>query len=400
MPSPQFIQPLDPCDLKITRCPTSRSRASRRILIMGLGALGDIIAQSPLLTALRASYPDCWLTWMVEHMNREAVDAHPCVDEILLWDSSFFPEMLSRRWKNLLKQRRTLGLRWLFHALRLTTQLRLRRFDVYISLQPEKGPLMLLAVGAKTSVGIFPNGGVKDFSRAARRYTHSYTQRDLPLHPTHRALLALKALALSAPEKNRAVIGFTESDAGLVEEFLVRHDITAGDGFAVLAPTTTWPTKRWSPVRYASLSDLLAQRLKCRVILTGTETDSETLAEIAGQSQTPVVVAAGAFSFRQLAALIARASVLVSGDTGPMHAAAAVGTPYVALFGPTMPERHVPLGRAGKIIAHPIPCAPCYEMRCVNTGSEHMRCMHLIEVQEVLAAALACAAPPNAASVA
>ena len=90
-------------------------------------------------------------------------------------------------------------------------------------------------------------------------------------------------------------------------------------------------------------------------------------------------------SFRQLAALIDRSALVVSGDTGPMHMAAALGTPYVALFGPTSPQWYAPLAGRGIALSHPVPCGPCDQKVCRNEAQDH-RCMRLITVPEVLAA--------------
>ena len=83
-------------------------------------------------------------------------------------------------------------------------------------------------------------------------------------------------------------------------------------------------------------------------------------------------------TFRQMAALIARAPALVSGDTGPMHVAAAVGTPFVALFGPTPADGRAPLAGRGTVLLHPVPCGPCDQKVCPNKDEDQMRCMRLI----------------------
>jgi ADP-heptose:LPS heptosyltransferase len=88
-----------------------------------------------------------------------------------------------------------------------------------------------------------------------------------------------------------------------------------------------------------------------------------------------------------MGALLARALLLISGDTGPMHAAAAVGTPFLALFGPTPTQDRVPLVGAGRALAHDVPCGPCDKKRCGNTGEDVLRCLRLIAVDEAYIAA-------------
>jgi heptosyltransferase-2 len=88
-----------------------------------------------------------------------------------------------------------------------------------------------------------------------------------------------------------------------------------------------------------------------------------------------------------MGALLARALLLVSGDTGPMHAAASIGTPYLALFGPTPTQDRVPLVGTGRAVFHRVPCGPCDKKRCGNTGEDVLRCLRLITVDEALTAA-------------
>jgi len=107
----------------------------------------------------------------------------------------------------------------------------------------------------------------------------------------------------------------------------------------------------------------------------------------AGMTERPAI-AAGAMTFRQTAALLDRAALLVSGDTGPMHAAAALDTPYVALFGPTAPEWYGPLAGRGQKLFHPVPCGPCDQKHCPNQGDDFERCMRLLTVDEVSEACL------------
>ena len=357
--------------------------------------MGDIVARSPLAAALRRAWPDCWITWMVERGNREAIDANPHLDEIILWDSNHFSDMLSRRWKNLMKQRRALGLRWVVNALRLTIQMRRCQFDVFISYQPEAWAWLIPVAGAPVSIGVFPNvgdrdvsrsPGNKDFKRWARRYRHSRCFPDLPMHHTDHALVPLDFLGLPTATDKTTFLGFVQEDDAAVDVFLRGHGVRPGDRLLAIAPTTTWVTKSWPLERYAAVGDALAREHRCRILLTGTQSEREDVERVASQMAAPAIVAAGEFSFRQLAALISRVALVISGDTGPMHMAAALKTPYVALFGPTMPERFVPVMGLGRSLAHDVPCGPCGEMRCANTGEDYIRCMRLIEVPEVLAA--------------
>jgi len=374
---PRFFAPLIPCNLPVRRCPVGRAEASCRIIIMRAGAFGDILMATPVLASLRRAYPDSHITWIVENMEHEAIDASPYIDEILCWDSAYWKRMI----RNV--QYPLWGMRaWMFWR-----ELKARRYDVFISFQPEEWPLLLLGTGAAVSIGIFDT--FKRYYGAARNrhyqrlYTHPYAEPRLPAHRIDQYLLALQALGLPQAEPEPMSMGYTSEDAFVAEDFLRSQGCVSGQDFVALAPMTTWPTKCWPADRYVALGDALARRHGCRIVLVGSAKERPALEEIAARMETAPVVMAGELSFRQAAALLDRAALLVSGDTGPMHVASALGTPQIALFGPTSPDWYGPRSDRALVMAHPVPCGPCDRKVCRNTDSLHL-CMRLLIVEEVL----------------
>ncbi len=373
---PEFRPPLNSCNLPVRRCPVPREQASKRILIMRAGAFGDILMATPLLAALRAAYPDAHITWVAEYTEREAIDASPYVDEILCWDSAYWKRMIRRLQYPL----------WGVRALKLRGELRTRRFDVFISLQPEEWPLLLLGSGAPVSVGIFDT--FKRYYGAARGrhyrrlYTHAFAEPGLPGHRIDQYLLTLQALGLPPAPPEPMSIGYTSEDEAAAADFLRSQGPAPGQGFVVLAPMTTWPTKCWPADRFITLGDALARR-GWRIVLIGSAKERPALEEIAARMEVAPVVMAGELSFRQAAALLDRAALLVSGDTGPMHVAAALGTPQVALFGATSPDWYGPRSGRALVMARAVPCGPCDRKVCRNADDPHL-CMRLLSVDEVL----------------
>ena len=391
---PKIISPLTPGNYAVQRCPTSRRRAPQRILIVKFGALGDILMTTPLLTALRRSYPNAHLTWLLDRQNLQALDANPFVDEIVLWDGSAWSLMRSTRPRNWLKN--WFGLQWLLGLVRLKYHL-YRRFDTLISFHPEQG-LMLGAAAPKMSVGVFqsPRQEKKDYTS---RYTKAYSSRhvnnraiDFPVHQTDTYLLPLDALGLPPATDKQMVMGYTAENAQTIDRLLRERRI--GPGFVVLAPKTTWASKCWPEERWSALGDALAS--KHQVVLIGSVMEKEAIERIAAAMHSPPVNFAGVLSFREAAAMLARASVCVSSDSGPMHLAAAVGTRIVSLFGSTPPARYAPLAGDVRVLLHPVPCAPCMEQVCLNPPESQMVCLRLLTVAEVRDAVLSGLAPrPN-----
>ena len=376
---PQFSPPQCPENFPVARCTVGREEAQIRILIMRLGAHGDVLMGTPLLAMLRAHYPQAHLTWMVEYKERDSIEANPCVDEILLWDSAYFKRFLRRG---------NLPL-WLLRALQLRSELRRRRYDVFVSLQPEEWPLLRQAVGAPVTVGVFDTfrqfSGTAKTSRHVRSYTHPFAHPNLPEHRTDQYLLPLRALGVPELSDKRMQMGFTAEDGEAVGAFLAEQGLPPGRPLVVLAPMTTWPSRCWPGERFADLGNRLTAEIGCGVVLIGSgrREEREAVAALAARMKTPPIQAAGALSFRQMAALIGRSAALVSGDTGPMHVAAAVGTPFVALFGPTPIAGRAPLAGRGVSLMHPVPCGPCDQKICPNPPESQMRCMKLLTVEEV-----------------
>lgn len=97
MPFLESIVPLTPSNPPMQRCPMRRRDAPQRILIVKYGALGDILMTMPLLTTLRGAYPDAYITWIVEHSTFNSLAANPCIDKLLVWDSSYWRDMIHLR---------------------------------------------------------------------------------------------------------------------------------------------------------------------------------------------------------------------------------------------------------------------------------------------------------------
>ncbi|MDQ2799443.1 MAG: glycosyltransferase family 9 protein [Armatimonadota bacterium] len=381
-----FIKPLAPVNFPRNRCRASREDASKRILIMRLAAHGDILMGTPLLAALREAWPDAHITWIAGQDAHGAIEAHPNIDEILLWPTDYWTRRL-RKGSALFYPM------WAYQARALRRALKANAYDLFISLQPEEWPHFVGNVGANTSIGVFDT--FRQFSQSnvtsanTGRYTHSFTAQDLSEHRLEQYLLPLKALGLPLPDDKRMTMGFTAEDVQAADDTLA-YGLPRGQPFVTLAPMTTWPSRCWPGERYAALGDALMQAGH-GVLVLGSARGGEPAAvtTIAERMQIRPIVATGSLSFRQMAAMIARSALLVSGDTGPMHVASAVGTPFLSLFGPTPIASRAPLAGRGLTLMHPVPCGPCDQKICPNAGEDHMRCMKLLTVAEVFEAACA-----------
>jgi ADP-heptose:LPS heptosyltransferase len=340
----------------------------KRVIIVKMWALGDVLMATPMLASLRATYPDSKVTWVVDESHGEILRGHPGIDDLEIIHSG--------RWRRLLRKGNVPG--WLAESFRLRRLMERYKADAAINCHPEKWWTIFLCP-APVRIGLYPSTSLPG---SARFYTHPLPSQTPPLHATRQYLQATQTLG--CPDSDlRLTIGETPDEAVFLADFEHQQGIRSGEPFVVLAPFTTAENKCWEPERYAILADYLADRWSARIILTLGPRDEPAARTIAAQAKTPIIVAAKT-TLRQYVALLRRADVVVSGDTSSLHIAAALGTPYVTLFGPTDPSHLAPLAsqeRGGTIVTSSVSCRPCHATRCKNPIFRE--CLKAISVEEV-----------------
>jgi heptosyltransferase-2 len=257
---------------------------------------------------------------------------------------------------------------------RLGRRLRARRYlRVYLPHRSWRSATLALLTGAGERVGFAD-------SRAAGTYTRRIV-RPSEGHEVER-LLALAGGRNAPPVR----IELTADDRAAADGWLRERGVAPG--FVAVAPGSIWGTKRWPG--YAEL----AAALDAPIVIVGSREDAPLADAVAAAAPSRAHSAAGVLGLRASAALIARAAVLVTNDSAPLHLATAVGTPIVAVFGPTVPAFGFgPRGAHDRVIEHPsLACRPCsaHGPRVCPLG--HHRCMRELPVESVAAAVAAVAA--------
>jgi lipopolysaccharide heptosyltransferase II len=203
----------------------------------------------------------------------------------------------------------------------------------------------------------------------------------MEIHALDRGLMLLEALGIPrGPVTYDLPVGKNERRA--VDELLSRHGIDASKPLVAINPVAKWETKLWSQASFARLADRLIDRCGARVVFTGIGQDRPVIAGILSRMAFPAVSLAGETSLKTLAALYRRCRLLISTDTGPMHLGCAVGTPVIALFGPTAPWRTGPYGERHRVIRTGIACSPCFKRTCPIGTGECMRQISAVRVFE------------------
>ncbi|MCD6390070.1 MAG: glycosyltransferase family 9 protein, partial [Desulfobulbaceae bacterium] len=212
---------------------------------------------------------------------------------------------------------------------------------------------------------------------------------DMEVHALQRELLLLEGIDVSCSEVVFD-LPVSDQDRRQVRELLGENSQDRNDAaqpLVAINPQTKWETKLWENDRFAQVADQLAAR-GCRVVFTGGPPDRVVIETIQENMKNSSLNLAGRSSLKTLAALYERADLVISTDTGPMHIAAAAGTPVVALFGPTAPWRTGPYGKQHQVLRTGISCSPCFKRQCPLEEDQKKRCMKEIPVDRVVDAAL------------
>lgn len=343
----------------------------KRILVIKLTALGDVILSLPSIRAIREKYPDAWISVLVGRRSRQIVRNCPAVNDVIVFDEGQKEERASR-------------------AVRMSRILARENFDIVVDLQNNKiSHFLAFASGARIRAG---HANRKWSFLLNRRVKDATTAH---MGPVEHQFLVLKQIGVDSPNKKLEFWTDPREEARMAQ-FLEEAWVSPGQVVVGINPGSSpqWPTKQWDVENFAKLCDELAKR-NIRVIITGSEDDRPIVKELLELTRNRPIDAVGKTSITELGALIRRCQVFISSDSAPMHIAAALGVPLVALFGPTDPKRHLVPPPVYQVFWKEVHCSPCY-LRSCPIG--HI-CMKKIGVAEVLDAALAFAKPARPVAV-
>ena len=360
------------------------------ILIVKLSAIGDVIHTLPALAALRRLYPAADITWVIEEAAADLLKDHPDLDRVIISRRKTWVQEFRRgRFATPLKEMQAF-----YRALRG------RPYDLVIDFHGLMKSAVIVALsGGRRRLGY------DSLQEMSGLFYNEKIPEDMGKHAVDRYLDFIRRLAeggrepadcltvapaftiATGQEERRRVAALLEEHAALLtvrEGLEVERIGSGGSGkperrFVAVNPVAFWETKLWAEEKFAELCDRIRLEVGLPVILTGGE--AGPLERIRARMKTRAVNLGGRTTLRELACLYQQAALVVTTDSGPMHLAAAVGTPLVALFGPTDPRRTGPYGRGHRVIRRELTCMPCFRRQC-----ETKQCMREIEVGEVFTA--------------
>jgi lipopolysaccharide heptosyltransferase I len=352
-----------------------RSAEFSRILLIKPSALGDVVHTLPVLVKLRARYPRARIDWLITPENAEVVRYHPALSNVVLFARRDFSKR-GRRWR---------AFRSFFDLLK---QIRRAKYELIIDMHGQvRSAFFALISGARVRIGfdrpvkrgltVSAEHDLKNIPshgwRGAREgswiaYTHRIPIPTLDVHAIDRYLWVAPLLGLDDNPPD-LTLHLSPQATDRVNRLLEEHGVPASKPLVVLVPGTIWETKHWTIEGFAGVAREFLQD-GFAVALAGTRRDQPRCRQIAAAAPGTCDLS-GKTTPADLAALIRRAEVAVTNDSGSMHVAASLGKPMVSVFGPTNPVHIGPYERPESVVRVDLPCSPCNYRRLSQCPFDH-----------------------------
>ncbi|WP_110953334.1 lipopolysaccharide heptosyltransferase II [Anaerosinus massiliensis] len=335
---------------------------NKRILIVRLSSIGDVLHATPVARALKEAYPTCHITWIVSKTSANLLTDNPYIDQIYIWSreeleqaaAHFQLSQLQKLWRQLKD----------FYIQ--------NHFDIVLDIH-----------------GLFLSGFITAYSKAPKRIGMANTRELnrffmteqapelLSAHVIKRYLSVLLPLHIQTTDYQMTLC-LNDALHTFAKDFLRRKNVNPSKKLLMINPKTSWESKNWGNKNFANFINLLSPNIQ--ILLCGSKQDQQDVDEIIKRCNTPLLNAAGQTSLLELAALICQTDLVLTGDTGTLHIATALHKPTVSLWGPTRPEQYGPLEPGHTIIQSNHTCTACHKTKCPKKDNV---CMKTISPQFV-----------------
>lgn len=326
-----------------------------KILVIKLRYIGDVLLTTPVFKNLRLNFPHAQLDILVNAGTEEVLKYNRDVNRVLSVERGSLARQLA-----------------------FIRELRQMKYDIVIDLtDSDRSAILSYLSGAPIRIGYNSENRWR-----GRCYTHVVQADRNKMHTVDYQLEALRLL--NVPIKTTELfLPVSHEDELFAKKILAEYDLDNGRPIVLVHPGARWWFKSWPPEYFAKLADAIQQNFKCHVILAGGPLDQDVVNKIQNMIAAKAVSLVGKTTILQLAALLKRCHLFVGNDNGPMHIAAAAGTPVVAFFGLTNPLLWGPCGSGHTVFYKGVDCSPCFPNGCIRGDRS---CMRLITVDEVIKA--------------
>lgn len=336
--------------------------AFNRILIVRTDRIGDVLLSTPVIKALRQGYPHAYIAMMVSPYAKDIVDGNPYLDEVIIYDK----DGKHRSWAR---------------SVKFAANLKKKRFGLALVLHPANRVHLVTflagipkRLGYDLKLGFLLTDRLKHAKQSGEKHELEYNLdlvRYLGIEPEDKSLfMPIK------PESEKSV-----------SILFGREGIKDSDGILALHPGASCPSKVWPNERFAEAADRLVARYGFKVLVLAGPKDIKLAQNVIKQMRNQGVDLAGRTSVSQLASILKRCKLFISNDSGPVHVAAAVGTPVISIFGRAQkglgPKRWGPLGLKDIFLHKTVGCIECLAHNC----NKEFACLKAVTVDDVLSAA-------------
>ena len=339
------------------RTPLPKDFRPRRILVVKLDHLGDVLLATPVFSNLRQAYPNAELHALTGTWSRVVLERHPDVNKVLEYNSPVFC--------------RTGTPTSLRETFQLYKRLRDQKYDLCVALRSDWRTVCFALLRVTP----------QRLDRAALQVANKLGAPQFTgTHETTRNLDVLHRAGIPTPIQTTTFSVATEDEKWAID-FLETLQIDRERPLIAIHPGSPIPIKRWKPERYAELADWLIARKRAEILFVGVKDEIPIITEIQALMRAETNNVAGKTSLTQLASILQICNLFIGNDSGPMHLAAAVGTRTIGLYGPGDPTRFGPVGAMCQTIRRKTDCPPCPETTC-RFGENG--CMSKIQVTDVI----------------
>ncbi len=330
----------------------------KNILVVNVNWLGDVIFSSPIFKVLKETYPQAKISCLAVPRVKEVLESIPSIDEIIVYD-----EKGSHR--NPITKLQLIG------------ELRKRKFDTAFLLHRSlTRALLVFFAGIPQRIGYDEKG-------RGRFLTHKVEPLAGKIHRSDHYLNVIESFGIKVSDRTTTLSVSPEAEKEM-NKILEEKGISQKDRLIVINPGGNWALKQWPLKNFTKLIDRLMTGFNFKVLISGALKDEALANTIIAPLKLKPTVLAGETNLKQAMALMKRADLVISADSGPLHVANSVGTDVIGIFGPTRPEITGPRGPGRAVILqHDVGCnrQACYHLKCPDNI-----CMQAVTVEDVLVA--------------
>jgi ADP-heptose:LPS heptosyltransferase len=331
----------------------------RKILIIQLGDIGDVVWAIPAFWALKAAFPQAALSVLTRNPNGDLLLDDPHIDKIFQVD----------------QQR-------IFRQLQLLKNLRRGKFDLIFDLRADdRGAYTSFFVGAKMRAALYYSG----LFWRNRMFTHLVdpppaTERERTYRAAEQSLRIIRGFGI----KETTVIPqifVSSATKNKVEGLLAAENVDTQDGYVTINPFSRWSYKEWGMNKWRQLLSFIWQKYKMPALILGSEKERRRADQLTVASPFPVYNLAGKTSLGEMAGLLQMSRLHIGVDSAAPHIAAAVGTPTLTIYGPSDWRDWAPPGEKNKVVLPDMDCSPCHKKGC--DGSGRSECLETLAVKKI-----------------